>query len=252
MTMNIAMIGTGGYARAHLDVLEKEPDVSIVGHVSPTATHREAAAKRYGGQAYPSVSELLENEQVDAAWVSVPPHAHGEIEEAFISKDIPFFVEKPLAADLQVAQSIAERIANHNLVVGVGYKFRALSALPDVRSALERHPPHLMLAAWHGGTPRVTWWQRQEMSGGQIVEQATHLVDLARYLLGEATVTGATAQHTPRPAFPDLNVATTSTGTLKFESGVTGFVSATCLLEGVRDVYLKLILLRESTHNDST
>ncbi|MCA9840269.1 MAG: Gfo/Idh/MocA family oxidoreductase [Trueperaceae bacterium] len=239
--MNIAMIGAGGYAKAHLDMLEKQPELKIVGHVSPTPSSREAAAERYGGRAYGHCKDLLDNEQVDAAWISVPPHVHGEIEKAFIDRGIPFLVEKPLSADLETAERIATQIKASGLIVAVGYKFRAMSALAEVKSAIKKHSPHLMLAAWHGDTPGVSWWQRQDQSGGQIVEQATHLVDLARYLLGEARVIGATASYQARAAYPNLDVATSSTGTLKFANGVTGFLSASCLLKDVNDIYLKLI-----------
>ena len=38
---------------------------------------------------------------------------------------------------------------------------------------------------------RPAWWGRVEQGGGQVIEQATHLYDLARLLMGEATVVGA-------------------------------------------------------------
>ena len=238
--MNVAMIGAGNFARTHLDALEKEEGVQIVGHVSPTAASREAAARRYGGRAYASCEELLRRENVDAAWISVPPHAHGTVEQSLIDRNVPFFVEKPLSHDRPTAERIASQLAERELVVGVGYKFRAMSVLARVRSELEQRPPQLVSAAWHGGTPAAAWWQRRELSGGQLVEQATHLIDLARYLLGEAKVTGAAAHHQPRPAYPKLNLATTTTAMLTFDSGITGFVSTTCLLEDVRDIYLQL------------
>ena len=239
--MNIAMIGAGSYAWEHLNVLTKEPDAKIVGHVSPTPSRREASARRWGGRAYASCAELLEHEQVDAAWITVPPNAHGGIEESLVKRGIPFFVEKPLSTDRQTAERIAISVAERDLIVGVGYKFRASDALPEVRQALAKSPARLVLAAWHGGTPPVAWWQRQEMSGGQMIEQATHLFDLARYLIGEARVVTATADQHARPAYPEMTVADTSTALLEFGGGTKGVFTATCLLEGTSEIYLKLI-----------
>lgn len=239
--MKIAMIGAGGFATAHLRVLSKEPGIEVVGHVSTTPASREASAARWGGRAYSSCEELLEREPVDAAWITVPPHAHGPIERCLIEKGVPFFVEKPLAADRGTAEEIAAAIAAKNLLVGVGYHWRAMDTMAEVREALSKTPAHLVLGAWHGSTPPPRWWQRQETSGGQMVEQATHLFDIARVLVGEATVIAATADHNPRPGFEEIDVADVSTALLCFESGAKGVFTATCLLDGAEEVYLKLV-----------
>lgn len=239
--MKIAIIGAGGFAQHHLKMLAEEPGVEVVGHVSRTPESREAAAERWGGRAYASVKELLEHERLDAAWIVLPPHVHGDIEESLIARNIPFFVEKPLAADFDTAERIAARLRERGLVAGVGYNWRAMDTLLEVRYALEKTPPHLVLAAWHDATPPPTWWHRQETSGGQVVEQATHLFDLARYLVGEATVLAATADRHPRPDYPNLNVADVSTALLRFDTGAKGVFTATCLLEGPAEVYLKFV-----------
>lgn len=239
--MKVAMIGTGGFARAHLSVLAGEPSVEVVGHVSRSRERGEEAARRWGGRAYASPTELLEREEVDAAWIVVPPGAHGPPEEALVERGIPFFVEKPLAADRATAEEVGAAVADRGLVAAVGYNWRAMDTMEEVRRALEATPAHLVLGAWHGSTPPPAWWHRQETGGGQMVEQATHLLDLARHLLGEATVTAATADRHPRPAFPDMDVADTSTALLRFAGGATGVVNATCLLDGPEEVYLKLV-----------
>ena len=240
--MKIAMIGAGNYAQAHLEVLSREPGIEITGHVSRTRASREASARRWGGRAYATCEDLLANERVDAAWITVPPGAHGDIERCLVERGVPFFVEKPLSADRATAERIAASVEERGLVAAVGYKWRAMDAIPEVRRAFARTPPRLVLGAWHGGTPPLAWWQRQETSGGQMVEQATHLFDIARYLVGEATVIAATADRHPRPAYPDMDVADTSTALLRFDTGAKGAFTATCLLEeGTEEVYVKLV-----------
>ena len=44
----------------------------------------------------------------------------------------------------------------------------------------------MIVGEYHVGTPAARWWRRRAESGGQFVEQACHLVDLARVLAGEA------------------------------------------------------------------
>jgi predicted dehydrogenase len=78
-------------------------------------------------------------------------------------------------------------------VAAVGYHLRALEQLPAVKARLARDPAILVTATWQDGTPAPAWWLRAAVGGGQVVEQATHLYDLARLLVGEAEVVGATS-----------------------------------------------------------
>jgi len=79
-------------------------------------------------------------------------------------------------------------------------------------------------------------------SGGQMVEQTTHILDLARYLVGDVTQVFGLAGHTPRDAFPDLDVPTVSTASLRFASGAIGNIGSTCLLNwGHRVGHVQLI-----------
>jgi predicted dehydrogenase len=92
------------------------------------------------------------------------------------------------------------------------------------------------MAAWHDTTPAPAWWRDPTRSGGQVVEQATHLVDLARVLLGEGELLSATAS-APRP---DTNLPQATAALLRF-SAVPAVLTATCLLEAKHTVQLKLV-----------
>lgn len=224
------MIGAGGIAGRHLAVLGAEPGVEIAGFVSGHFENARKAAGQWGGRAYESFEGLLESEELDAAWVTVPPHAHGEIERALVARRIPFFVEKPLSADRETARQVAAAVREANLVTAVGYQWRALDTLPSLRQVLAERPPELVLGSWQGTVPDPAWWRRREESGGQMVEQATHLFDLARLLVGEARVLHAADGGSERSDTADANVAVASVATLRFESGAVGSFSATSLL----------------------
>lgn len=239
--MNIAMIGGGGIAARHLGVLAGREDVRIVGHVTRTRESREAAARTWGGRPYGSVEALLDGEQVDAAWITVPPHAHDGIEEALIAHEVPFLVEKPLSADRDTAERIGARLRERGLLAAVGYQLRALDVLPEVRRRLAAHAPRMVVGAWHGELPPPAWWRRQEKSGGQMVEQATHLFDLARYLLGEADVLHAAEGHHHRPGAPDADVAAVASATLRFAAGPLGTFTAVNVLPAAHEVRLALL-----------
>ena len=238
--MKIAFVGTGKIVQRHLAALTTLPDIEVVGHTSPTPAHVEAAVATWGGRGYPNLDRLLENETIDAVWLTVPPGEHGAIEQRLLENDIPFLVEKPLALDRQTAENIDRLIRERNVITAVGYNWRALDTIPEVRKTLGEHPAHMVIGAWHGSTPTTPWWRYQNQSGGQIVEQATHLIDLARYLLGEAQVISSMSARHTRPQYPDSDIADVNTALLKFDNA-PGVFSATCLLSGSSDVRLQLI-----------
>jgi predicted dehydrogenase len=99
----------------------------------------------------------------------------------------------------------------------------------------------MVLGRYHGGTPDTPWWRVAALSGGQFVEQACHIVDLARMLVGEAELIGACASPAPLPDWPDADVAGASAALVTFRSGAPGLFSATCLLPGQGGADLRLI-----------
>jgi len=239
--MKIAFVGAGWVASRHLGALVNEPELEIVGHVSPIAHERETAVKHWGGRGYASVKDLVTNENVEAAWITVPPGEHGEIERTLIEKGIPIFVEKPLSADRITGEEIGTLIREKKVIAAVGYHWRAMDTIPEVKKFLASNPARMVLAAWHDSTPPPDWWQHQNTSGGQMVEQATHLFDLARYLIGEAALVDALAKVNNRPAYPNSDVADVSAALLSFTTGIPGIFSASCILGNQAEVYVKLI-----------
>ena len=237
----IGFVGAGGIARRHLSNLLDFPDVAVLAVADPERERAEAQAARCSAAVYTGHEEMLAREALDALYICVPPFAHGAPEAAAVAAGLPFFVEKPIAADLETAERIGALLAERPLIAGVGYKWRALDTLPLVRELLAERPARMVLGAWHDTTPAPAWWRDERRSGGQIVEQATHLVDLARLLVGEAEVVAAFARQRPRAQYPDRDVAQVSGAVLRFADRTPGMLSATCLLEGRQAIQLQLV-----------
>ena len=173
---------------------------------------------------------MLDAVELDAVYICVPPFAHGEAERACIAKGLPFFVEKPLSLDLELAEEIAAEVERAGLITAVGYHWRYLDTMDEARAHLAQNPAHLMQDFWIDQTPPPEWWWRADKSGGQVVEQATHIIDAARFLAGDVTeVYGLNAQR-ERGDFPGLTVPTATAATLRFASGAIANLAATCLL----------------------
>ncbi|WP_026203211.1 glycosyltransferase [Rhizobium giardinii] len=226
----LGFIGVGGIARRHLDILASFEDVDLVAFADPDLGRADEAAMRFGARSFPSHREMLNSEALDAVYVCIPPFAHGSPEFDLIERGIPFFVEKPVSLDLAVAEDLAAEIARKNIITAVGYHWRYLDTVDEARELLANNPAQLLSGYWLDSTPPPQWWWKEETSGGQMVEQGTHLLDLARFLIGEVTEVYGRAGHKDRPDFPGLDVPTVTTANLTFQSGAVANISSTCLL----------------------
>jgi predicted dehydrogenase len=210
----------------HARTLTGFDDVDLVAVTDPVPAAAEAVAAEVGVGTVADLTALLAC-GLDAVWLCVPPFAHGELETAVARADLPFFVEKPLAADLAVAEQVAAAVAASGLPTATGYHWRHLDTVEQARSALAGADVRMVGARWWGTTPPPAWWSRQDRSGGQILEQATHLLDLVRLMAGEVfeVVGGAAASSTEGRDVPDATSAV-----LRFDSGAVGTLSTACVL----------------------
>lgn len=236
----IGFIGVGGIAQRHLGVLQQFGDVELVGFADPDFTRAVEAASRFGAKAFDSATALLDGVALDAVYICIPPFAHGEAERAVIARGLPFFVEKPLSLDIGLADALADEVAAAGLITAVGYHWRYLDTVEEARRRLADNPAQLVSGYWLDSTPPPQWWWHENQSGGQMVEQTTHIIDLARYLVGEVTDVFGRAGHRDRAQFPGLDVPTVSTASLGFASGAIGNIGSTCLLNWGHRVGLHL------------
>lgn len=226
----LGFIGAGGIAMRHLGVLRQFEDVTLAAFADTDFGRAEAVAAEHGGKAYRDHRALLDSEELDAVYICVPPFAHGEVERDVIARKLPFFVEKPIALDLATGEDIAAKVKEAGLITGVGYHWRYLDTVQEARNLLADNPAQLFSGYWLDQTPPPTWWWKKDMSGGQVVEQTTHIIDLTRFLFGEVAEVTGLASHKTRPDFPDLDVPTASTASLRFANGTIGNLASTCLL----------------------
>ncbi|PZM08921.1 glycosyltransferase [Rhizobium tubonense] len=226
----LGFIGVGGIAHRHLDILGSFEDVEIVAFADPDLRRADQAAMRFGAKSFGHHREMLDTQQLDAVYICIPPFAHGEPERDLIQRHIPFFVEKPVSLDLALAEELAKEISKTNLITGVGYHWRYLDIVDEARNLLVDNPAQLLSGYWLDSTPPPQWWWKQDKSGGQMVEQTTHLLDLARFLVGEVTDVYGRSTHKDRSEFPGLDVPTVTTANLTFDTGVVANIASTCLL----------------------
>lgn len=241
MAVRIGFIGTGGIAGAHRKALAQIANAKMVAFCDTDESRANAAATEHGGTAYTDYRQMLDQAELDAVYLCLPPCFHGEFEAAVIERGLPFFIEKPVDVDLNRARATLAAIEAKGLITGAGYHWRHYDTVDWLKSEIGDEPIGFALGFWNGGTPGVWWWRKMETSGGQMVEQCTHIIDLARYFLGEVkTVYAQYNLYRMNHELEGLDVPDAGCATLTFASGAIAQISTTCALQGYGQVGLEL------------
>jgi predicted dehydrogenase len=235
MTTRIALIGAGSVARRHASVLMSLQDVKIVAVADPSEAAADKLAQQCGARSFRDIEDALDSKDADAVYVCVPPFAHGALEKVVLARELPMFVEKPLAVDLATAEGIAARVEQAGVVTGTGYHWRCLDVVNEARDLLRHAAPRLACGYWLDKEPTAPWWAQRHRSGGPVIEQLTHVVDLARVFLGDAV--DVYAAGSPRQKArgetteASAHVDDATAATVCFASGAVATLATTSVLD---------------------
>lgn len=247
----IGFVGAGGVALRHARHLSTFPDVRLVSVTDSSQPAAQAFADQTGATACPDLAALLEAGP-DAVYVCVPPHAHGDIEVSVLAAGAALFVEKPIGVEVDTGRRVAAQAAEHGSVTAVGHHWRYSESVQVVRDLLGQRPIRLAAGSWLDKVPPPAWWRKRAFSGGQVVEQAVHVLDLLRYLAGEVDEVMTYVNAAP-PGAPEADVDGASVAVLRLRSGAVASLTATCCLGWKHLVGLDLLAddLSVTIHEDA-
>jgi len=215
--LRIAFIGAGAVNFGggegpwdHASRLEKIKGLRVVGVADPDIARATARLKQRRGsmysdaKAYARYEAMIEEQRPEAVWIGVPPNAHGtteagkDMELRCAARGIHLFIEKPLsAARPEAVRGVAAALEKSKVITSVGYMFRYSRAIERMKKLLARTPGGGRVFAGqyncaYSEIRKAEWWDVRP-TGGPIVEQATHFVDLARCLLGDVDLASVRA-----------------------------------------------------------
>ena len=213
-------------ARSHMRALQRAEAVRLVAFCDRDGEAAGSAAKDYGGKAYTSFDTMLAKERFDALWVCLPPFAHGGEEIRAAERGIHLYVEKPVGLNLSAAKEVASAIRKAGVISSVGYQIRYCPHVSKARRLLRGRRINMVMGRYlcdmRGRA--ASWWHTMAKSGGQMVEQATHAVDLMRYLAGDIRRVYATCSLREAAALEGWNVPDHCAATVDFVRGAIGSV----------------------------
>ena len=230
--VKLALIGCGGIGAYHLGHFMQFKDVKVVGFCDTMIERANSFVEQYGsGKAYTDFSQMYDEVSPDLVFICVPPTHHGIIEFETIRRKIPFFVEKPLALDAELAKEVIRRLNKAGLFAASGFQCR-YDNINDVAKEFIKNNEIMHLSGSRiGGVPEVPWWRIKATSGGQLVEQTIHQMDMIRYLLDdEPDVVYSVAKrgYVTQEEWPGYFTDDISTSLITFKSGLTATMVTGC------------------------
>ena len=228
--VKIGFIGVGGIGSVHVENVSKIEDAEIVAICDVNAENAAKKAQELGlSRFYTDVDDLLESEALDGVFICVPPFAHGDIEEKVVKKGIHLLVEKPVSLNLVDAYSKLETINNSGVINASGYCLRYIDVLDQAKTYLSDKKIAMVRGHYLSSFVPTPWFREKDKSGGQIVEQATHVVDLIRYLAGDINGVYADMHLDTLKDIEGINIPDVSSVNVTFDSGAIGHLDSTLI-----------------------
>jgi myo-inositol 2-dehydrogenase / D-chiro-inositol 1-dehydrogenase len=229
--LKIGFVGTGWFTNKHATILGEMDGIDVTAFCGTSLAKAETESRKWSNaKGYANIEEMLDKQKLDAVYICVPPMAHGAIEQALIERKIPFFVEKPLGMNHEPFE-ISKKIEDQGLVTSVGYHWRYLDISKKAQALIKERQVGMALGYWMGNMPMVPWWRDVNKSGGQFIEQTTHIVDLLRFFCGEVKeVYAAYNSRMMAEKVEGTTVSDVGTVILKLNNGILANISNTCIL----------------------
>jgi len=212
--------------------------VAIAGRDEAAVTE---AARRYGFErAVTDWRGIVEDPEIGLFDNGGPNDLHAEPTIAAAEAGKHVICEKPLGRDASESYEIWKRVAQTGVVHMCAFNYRFVPAVRLARQMVEagelgeiHHFRGRYLQEW-GATSDEAWrFEKDRAGSGALGDLGTHVVDLARYLVGEIdTVAALTATFQPGRQVDDAFEAA-----VRFENGAVGTIEATRFATGRKNAF---------------
>ena len=266
-TINLAIVGCGGMAGAHLNGYEElwragERRFRIVGAVDAVPERAQAFAERIEAnmgmpvRTYKSVEQLLNNHKdVDGADICSPHGLHHVLSCELLAGGVNVLCEKPIGITVKASKKIIAAAKRYKRVAATAEQCRRSIGQRTIHwafnSGLVGDPRAwwAISAGWQdpANTPNWHWRADRKLGGcGMVMDSGAHWVDTMRYWFGEIdSVYARVEQLEKRPHRKGERLVNDAredfwTSIFNFKSGVIGTWSWTVSAPGKGFVQLSM------------
>jgi len=197
--MKGALIGCGFFSRNHLHAWSQLEGVEIVALCDTAPARLSAMAQEFGiSRTYTDAKALFTSEQLDFVDIATTVNSHKVLVEMAAAARVPCICQKPFAPNLDDARAMVETCEAAGIPLMVHENFRW------------QKPVQVVSQIIRSGAIGTPFWGRFSFRSAFDVYRAQpylakgarfiiedlgiHILDVARYLLGDAKVIGASTQ----------------------------------------------------------
>src|SRR3954463_12564914 len=212
-TVNVGVIGAGFMGKAHSLAYAAMPMFFwpppaiprrlIIAEVGDAAARE--AARRYGYErSTGDWRAVIDDPEVELVDIAVPNDAHPEIAIAAAEAGNQVVGEKPLARTAEEARAMRDAVVRAGVTHMVAFNYRRTPAVALARKLIDegaigavRNFRGTYLQDWSNDPDLpLSWRFRRDIAGsGALGDIGTHVIDFARYLVGDITAVNAMTQH---------------------------------------------------------
>jgi predicted dehydrogenase len=248
-TIGIGMLGYAFMGKAHSNAYRKIaymtwPPPLVPRLVAMAGRTEEAvaeASRRYGYEGYVTDwRELVASDEIELFDNSGPNNLHAEPSIAAAEAGKHVVCEKPLARTADESYDVWQRVAAAGVKHMCAFNYRFVPAVRLARQMLEAgelgeiyHFRGAYLQEW-GDTEGDIWrFQREAAGSGALGDLGAHVIDLARYLVGEIESVSATTQ----TFVEGRDVDDAFEAAVTFEGGAVGTLEASRFCTGRKNAF---------------
>ncbi|HXT51772.1 MAG TPA: Gfo/Idh/MocA family oxidoreductase [Thermoanaerobaculia bacterium] len=238
--LRFGVIGAGDFAEVcHIPGLLAAPDAEVVAIAGRRRERAEALAQRFGiPHVEPEAAALCARDDLDGVAICTPNDAHSEAALLAFAHGKHVLCEKPLALDVPEAEAMLAAARASGRVHQVAFTYRYLHGVAELRrrvAAGDVGEPYLFRGHhefWDKLQPgaAIGWRELAGPAGGGVLwDVGSHMLDLARHVMGPIAAVRAATQLLPREAVESSSGERHAVETddhamawLRFSSGVRG------------------------------
>ena len=234
-----ALVGLGQIGATHLEAMQLG-GAELVAVADPREAARVAAQAKglstFADPLDPALAGL-----VDAVVLATPPSTHHELACHFLERGVAVLCEKPLAPSASEARSMLQLAHGRGVELMMASKFRYVSDVVEARWLIESGSigdPLLFENSFSGRVAMQGRWNadRAVSGGGVLIDNGTHSVDVARFLLGPLREVSAVFG----PSLQGLEVEDTARLSFRTDGGACGTIDLTWSLQKESDWYVSV------------
>ncbi len=221
--VNVVFIGAGSLStKYHYPALADMPDVRIIAVCDLIRERAERNAATFGiPSVYTDYREMLDKETFDAVFIVMPPQDSFDLLCDCLGRGLHTFSEKPPTITTFQTKVLAGLAEKNGCITQIGFQRKHVPLVKKMRRMVEaRGPVDQFFSEFIKASPGGGLYYNGRID--ILTCDAIHMLDTALWLGDESTPCLASVA---RQSWSDQNVKFNAL--LRFESGVSGFFSAT-------------------------